>query len=445
MTPTNLVMFYLLAVVISARRWGLGAAVVTSVVGVAAFDFFFVPPHLSFTVANAEYILTFAALLAVALVIGTLTGQLRDHAAALNLREQETAALYAFTQRMVMARGLPEIAEAVVSQIHATFGRPATLEVPDAQTSLSFGAPLSPPERAAANCLSLRTSRGVVGTLLVQRPPDAAELDSAQLRVLDAFAAQAAAAMERAHLSQQAHQAEMLMEAERLHAALLHSISHGLRTPLATIIGSVSTVLESEPEEIDAETRAELLQTAREEADRLNRLVGNLLDMTRLESGHLKLLVDRYELADVVGAALGQAGPKLHDRPVRVDLPPDLPLVPLDQVLMVQVLDNLLDNADKYSPPGLPIEIAGRQAGGQVELTVADRGAGIPAGERERVFDKFYRISKAGGPSGTGLGLAICKGIVEAHHGSICAGARAGGGTVITLRLPLTAGGEGNA
>jgi two-component system sensor histidine kinase KdpD len=214
---------------------------------------------------------------------------------------------------------------------------------------------------------------------------------------------------------------------------------------MATIIGSLSTVLESGPDEIDAETRGELLETAWEEADRLNRLVSNLLDMTRLESGHLKLIVEEYELADVIGAALGQAGPKLHNRPVRVDLPPDLPLVPLDQVLMVQVLDNLLDNADKYAPPGLPIDIAVQQAGDHVELTVADRGAGIPAGERERVFDKFYRVEKAGGPPGTGLGLAICKGIVEAHHGRIFAGVRAGGGTVITLELPLHATGEGSA
>lgn len=441
MTPTNLVMIYLLAVVVSARRWGLGSAVVTSVLGVAAFDFFFVPPHLSFTVANAEYILTFVGLLVVALVIGTLTGQLRDHAAALNLREQETAALYAFTQRMVKARGLPEIADAVISQIQTTFGRPVSLELPDAW----FGAPLSPAARTDANVLSLRTSQGVVGTLLVHHPPDVATLEPAQLRMLDAFAAQAAVALERAQLAQQAQAAEMLMEAERLHAALLHSISHGLRTPMAGIIGSLSTLLEAEPDQIDAETRTELLETAREEADQLNGLVGNLLDMTRLESGHLRLMVDRYELADVIGAALGQAAAKLHDRPVRVDLPPDLPLVSLDQALMVQVLDNLLDNADKYSPPGLPIEIDVRQVGDQVELAIADRGAGIPHAERERVFEKFYRIQKAGGPSGTGLGLAICKGIVEAHHGLIWADAREGGGTVITLRLPIRAGGAGEA
>lgn len=424
--PANQVMLYLLAVVISGLRWGRGPTILATVLGVLAFDLFFVPPLYRLTVSHAEYIITFVALLIVALVIGSLTSRLRDHAAALQAREGETAALYAFSRRMAAAGDLQAVAREVVDHVESTFHRPARLDLPG---GFSTGAPLSDGIR-----LPLRTPQGDVGALTVAAGSDP---DPAGQRLLEALADQAALAVERAQLAEAARKAQVGIEAERLHDALLHSVSHALRTPLASIIGSLSTLLDPAQSGLDPATRKDLVETAREEADRLNGLVGELLDMTRLEAGHLKLLTDWYDPADVIGAALGQAQRSLAGRQVRADLPPDLPLVPLDQALMVQVLQNLLDNAAKYSPPGSPIEIAARVIGNEMQISVADRGEGIPAADRERIFDKFYRVGRPGRPFGTGLGLTICKGMVEAHRGRIWAEQREGGGTVMRIALPL--------
>lgn len=462
---TNLVMLYLLAVVMAGLWWGRGAAVLASVLGVLAFDFFFVPPHFSFSISDAQYVITFAAFLVVALVVGTLTGRLRDHAAVLRLREQETAALYAFSRSMVAVQNVTDIARAVVSHVGNSFGLPASLLLrsqpgPGLHT-IKSGFTLTDDELAAAlwvlergqsagmqedslhqtsvACTPLRTAQDIVGVLVVRRSPAGDQLSPAQQRLFEAFAAQAAVVVERAQLAEAAREAQLLVEAQRLHDALLHSISHALRTPLASIIGSLSTLMDPGEQQLDQATRSDLLETAREEAERLNGLVGNLLDMTRLESGHLKLTMDWYDLEDVIGAALGQTAGNLKGRPIQVRVEEGLPLVPLDQVLIVQVLDNLLNNAVKYSPPGSPISVFVRQADGAVAVLVADRGVGISPAECERVFDKFYRVERAGNPSGTGLGLAICKGIVEAHGGRIWMSPRTGGGAEITFTLPLQA------
>ncbi|HLN61400.1 MAG TPA: ATP-binding protein [Symbiobacteriaceae bacterium] len=462
-TPTNLVMLYLLAVVISGRWGGRDSAVLASFLGVLCFDYFLVPPFHTFAVSDAEYLITFSALLLVAVVVGTLTGQLRDHAGELRLREQETSALYAFSRSMVVARDLGEIAEATVSHVSASLARPvavlllkdqrpgfptlargATLtesELTPAMWTLEHGRPAGWPETTMPDelvgCIPLRTAHGTVGVLVARHPGIGRPLSSSQRGLMEAFAAQAAVVVERTRLAEEARRAQLLVEAEKLQDALLHSISHALRTPLASIIGSLSTLADPDQGQMDQATRNDLVLTAREEAERLNGLVGNLLDMTRLESGHMKLLTDWYDMADVIGAALGQADRSLESRPVRVQMEDDLPLVPLDQVLIVHVLENLLNNAVKYSPPGSPIDLQIQKVEGAIQAEVADRGVGIPAEEQERVFEKFYRINRPGSPFGTGLGLAICKGIVEAHRGRIWAAARPGGGTVITFTLPL--------
>lgn len=461
--PANLVMLYLLVVVITGLRWGRGAAVLSSVLGVLAFDFFLVPPHLTFAVADAQYFITFAGLLAVALAIGTLTGRLRDHSAMLRRREQETAALYAFSRSMVAASDLPAIAAALVTHVGECLGQPAAVYFPDgARLALQSASPgftpgpgqLAAAERAYAageswgweppaggdpemRYIPLRTPHGTAGVLAVRVPGEPPALTPRHRRLAEAFAAQAAVVLERVQLAEAARRARLLEEAERLHDALLHSISHALRTPLAAIIGSLSTLTEPGHQDLNRETQTELLDTAREEAERLNWLVSNLLDMTRLESGHLKLTTDWHDLEDVIGVALSQTAGVLKGRPVQVRMPPALPLVPLDLVLIVQVLDNLLTNAAKYSPPGAPIEIRVQPGDQTVAVQIADRGTGIPAGDLARVFEKFYRAEQPGHPSGTGLGLAICKGIVEAHRGRIWAEPRAGGGTVVAFALPL--------
>jgi two-component system sensor histidine kinase KdpD len=253
---------------------------------------------------------------------------------------------------------------------------------------------------------------------------------------MDAFASQAALAIERAQLSDAARQAQVLQAAERLQTALLNAVSHDLRTPLVSITGALSS-LEEDGTHLDEATRHSLVENARDEAERLNRLVGNLLDMTRLEAGAMKVVQEPCDVQDVIGAALEQVDDRLGDRPVAVDVPVDLPMAPMDFVLITHVLANLLDNAIKYSPSDVPIEIRAHVTSGHLEVEVADRGIGIPSEDLARVFDKFYRVQRPGSVSGTGLGLSICKGIVEAHGGFIAAENRAGGGTTITFALPL--------
>ena len=289
---------------------------------------------------------------------------------------------------------------------------------------------------APLRCQPLKTARGLVGVLGLRPKQPGSLLTPEQRLALDAFAHQAALALERASLVEQARQAELLQAAEKLQTALLNSISHDLRTPLVAITGALSA-LDEDDGTLDEATRRSLVENARAEADRLNRLVGNLLNMTRIEAGALKLAREPCDISDLIGSALEIVGSRLQERKVEVTISPEVPLVNLDFVLIVQVLVNLLDNAIKYSPVDQPIEVGACQEGHEVQITVADRGPGIPPEDLERVFDKFYRVQRPGNISGTGLGLSICKGIVEAHGGSIRAENRAGGGTRLRIRLPI--------
>lgn len=253
---------------------------------------------------------------------------------------------------------------------------------------------------------------------------------------MEAFASQAALAIERVQFAEQARQAQLLQATEKLQTALLNSISHDLRTPLVSITGAL-TSLDEQSENLDDENRRSLIVTAREEADRLNRLVGNLLSMTRIESGAIKLHLEPGDVQDLVGTALDQLGSRVAHRKVQVDVPDDFPLVPMDFTLMVQVVVNVLDNAVKYSPGHCAIGVSADLADGKARLKILDRGEGIPPEDLTRVFDKFYRVQRPDSVSGTGLGLSISKGIVEAHNGNIQALRREGGGTIIQIELPL--------
>jgi len=463
-SPTNMVVVYLLAVVVAAVYLGRGPAILTSILGVAAFDYFFVPPHLTLAVSDTEYLLTFFGLLGVGLVISQLTAQIREQAEAVKHREIQTVALYELGRDLTVAANLEDVTQAAISHIGQTFSREVAVFLPENNSpklyATSPGLTISDNDLAVATWTfehgqpagrgtdtlpeasmryqPLKTMRDVVGVLGVKPIDPNRVLTRDQLRTLDAFANQIALAIERARLAEQARQAEMLEITEKLQTALLNSISHDLRTPLVSITGALSS-LANDQLFLDESARRSLIETASEEAERLNRLVGNLLDMTRLESGAMHIKRAACDLQDLIGSSLEEASSRLGNRAVKVDVPDDLPLVQMDFVLIERVLVNVIDNALKYSAPETPIEIMATKAGAFIEIMVADRGVGIPPQDLIRIFDKFYRVQQPDNVSGTGLGLAICKGIVDAHGGFISAENRPGGGTIITIALPVEA------
>jgi two-component system sensor histidine kinase KdpD len=289
---------------------------------------------------------------------------------------------------------------------------------------------------AAGIYLPLPASHGTVGVLGVL-PADARRIaDPEQLHLLETFAGLTGLALERAALAAEAERIRLDMETERLRNSLLSAVSHDLRTPLSVITGAASTLLDSGPP-LDTIAHWELVASILDESERLNRLVANLLDMTRLEAGALTVRKDWQPIEEVIGAALSRLTRLLKDRPVTTRLAPDLPFVPLDDLLIQQVLVNLLENAVRHTPPGTPIEIAAALDGRTLVVEVSDRGPGLPSGDPDRLFEKFYRAVAAGMQSGSGLGLAICRGIVELHGGKIHAENRPGGGAVFRFSLPL--------
>jgi two-component system sensor histidine kinase KdpD len=461
--PTNLVMLYLLTVVISAIYLGRGPAILASILGVLAFDFFFVLPYFTFAVSDTQYVITFIALFLVGMVISQLTARAREQAEAAQQREAETAELFDLSRDLASAAELDVILRALTQHCEQTFEREIVVLLPEGNRLTprvsSIGLSLSDEEIAVADWvyrrgepagrhtntlpaaqlryLPLKTARGVVGVLGVGKPGTAErDLSPAQRRLMEAFANQAAQAIERVQLAEEARQIKLLQAAEKLQNALLNSISHDLRTPLVSITGAL-TSLDEQSDSLDEENRRSLVITAREEADRLNRLVGNLLSMTRIESGAIKLNLEPGDVQDVIGTALEQLGKRAADHKIKVSVPENFPLVPIDFTLLVQVVVNLLENAVKYSPKGSLIEISAWLVEKKARLEIADRGAGIPPEDLTRVFDKFYRVQRPESVSGTGLGLSISKGIVEVHHGSIQARVRERGGTVVSVELPL--------
>ena len=425
-SPPNLVMTYFVAVTAIAAKYGRGPSVVAALASVAAFDFFFVAPHFTFAVADTEYVLTFAVMLAVGLVIGNLTVRVRRQREAAEGRERRTAALYAMSRELAQAGAVDELVQIAARHIGDVFA---------AEVSVALGADPGP-EEAGTIHLPLLGQRSPLGVVRVcpRRERQALATPEAR-RQLETFVNQTALALERARLADEAREARLRAETERLRSSLLTSVSHDLRTPLAAITGAATTMLEGGAR-LDPATRLELLESIRDEADRLNRLVQNLLEMTRLESGALRLRRDWHPLEEVVGAALGRLAKRLGARRVAVSLPPDLPLVAIDDVLIEQVLLNLLENAVKYTPADSRIRILATATDRKVTVEIADCGPGLPPGEEERVFEKFHRAT-VDGRGGAGLGLAICRGIVEAHGGRIWAQNLPEGGVAFLFTLPL--------
>ncbi len=468
----NIIMVYLLGIVVVAIRLGRGPSIIASVLSVAAFDFFFVPPFYTFAVSDVQYLITFAIMLVVALVISTLTTRIKRQADVARDRERRTSALYALSRDFASTRDIENLLRNAVKHINDVFDSQVVIMLPNASGRLqawgrfagwwpsdagkrTIFAPDAGEQGVAqwvydhrqiagqgtdtlpgseAVYLPLIASRGTVGVLGVRSLQTRRFISPEQLHLLETFANQIALAIERATLADEAQQAQVQIETERTRSSLLSSVSHDLRTPLATITGASSSLLEDEAA-FDATTRHELTQTIFDESNRLNRLVGNLLDMTRLESGAIMVRKEWQPLEEVIGVALGRLDQQLRDRPISIELPPDGALAPFDGLLIEQVLINLLENAIKYTPPASPIDIAGRSGDNMLTISVADRGPGLPPGDEEQIFDKFYRAESAQG--GVGLGLSICRAIVAAHGGRIWATNRPGGGAIFTFTLPL--------
>ncbi|MGB7157202.1 MAG: ATP-binding protein, partial [Tepidisphaeraceae bacterium] len=291
---------------------------------------------------------------------------------------------------------------------------------------------------AAGRYIPLIDSRGTAGVLAIYPPEGAADWSADQRQTVQAFANLAAVAVERAMLAEEARQAWERVEAEFLRNTLLSGVSHELRTPLAAITGAASTLIET-GQGLSDDARAEMLDTVYTEAERMERLITNLLDMTRLESGGMTVKKEWQPLQEAIGSALHRMERRLRGRGVTTDVPNDLPLVQIDGVLIEQVLMNLIDNAVEYTPAGSAIAVAARATGDAVEVEVADEGPGLPPGAEDRVFQKFFRGGQIGARRGIGLGLAICRGIVDAHGGRITARNRPSGGAVFSFTIPATA------
>lgn len=456
----SLVMVYLLAVVLAALKLGLRPAVLTTVTGVLAFDFFFIPARLTFTFFDEEHLPVFLGLLAVSLVISTLVATAQKRAAALQEREAETACLYRLSRDIAASPDHNALYAAVVHNAEISLAMEAAIfhaadqiTTPAASSKgMNFTAAeltaigwsckngrhsiaSAELEKDAENlaCLPLLQSDCCVGVLALRKPLPG----SNSQRLVEGFIAQTTSALHRIELSHEAEQAQIMKTRINFERALLNSVSHDLRTPLVSIAGALTTLRMKHGCLSDA-VRQQLLDSACSEADRLNRFVGNLLDMTRIESGAIQLHTEPCEFQELVGCVLDALEQRIGSRQIKVILPEKLPLLMIDLVLMIQVLVNLLENALKYSPEEEEVTISVYTDTPWIVLEVADRGPGIPEQDLLRVFDKFYRIPIPEGAGGTGLGLSICKGIVEAHGGKIWAENRPDRGVRMLIQLAST-------
>jgi two-component system sensor histidine kinase KdpD len=462
----NLVMLYLAGVVYVATRFGRGPSVLASLLSVAAFDFFFVPPPFSFAVSDVQYLVTFAVMLAVGLIVSTLTVNLRSEAKVSQHRARRAGVLYTFTRELGRMQSEDEMARVAVKHIGEEFEGQSVVLLPDYQGRIHYprsqslqhsfhGSDLAVAQwvfdhgkLAGKGTDTLPGTEGVyypmpgaAGTLgvLALLPINLRRVFlPEQKRLIDTFITQIVQALERIRLTRDAQAATVKAETESLRNSLLSAISHDFRTPLASIVGASSSLIDGGTHLTD-NARLELGKTIYEEARRMTKLANNLLDMARLEAGGVKLNRQWCPLEEIVGGVLTRLHARLAAHPVAIKLPSGLRLVHVDAVMIEQVLENLLENAIKYTPDGTPLEIGAEADAQEVAFWVADRGAGLPAGREDMLFEKFFRESKEGAQSGVGLGLTICRAIVEAHGGTIRAENRPGGGAIFRFTIPVTA------
>jgi two-component system sensor histidine kinase KdpD len=457
---SNIVMVFLLAVVVVAVRYGRGPSVLAAFLSVGAFDFLYVPPRYSFSVSDVQYLLTFAVMLAVALVIGQLTAVLKWQARVAQLREERMSALYQMSRALSAALMFEQVAEIVGRFLQSEFEARAALMVADADDRVTQPVP-SPALPAGIDAgiaqwafdhaeaaghgtntlpaspilyLPLKAPMRMRGVLAIEPRVPARLAGPEQRRLLETCASLVALSLERIHYVDVAQHTTVQMESERLRNSLLAAISHDLRTPLAALVGMADSLAMGAPG-TDVR-RTEVARAIREAALRMNSQVNNLLDMARLQSGQVQLSRQWLPLEEAIGGALRSMAGTLDPQRVRTSLPPDLPLLHVDPALFERVLCNLLENADKYTPAGTPIEISAGVVGEHIRVVVDDHGPGLPANREEAIFQKFERGKKESATPGVGLGLAICRAIVEAHGGTIVGQTRPGGGARFVIELP---------
>lgn len=467
LSTIDMAMLLLLAVAVVASRLRPGPALAACVLSIAAFDFAFVPPFYTLHVADTAYILTFAVMLLVATLISRLTARIRAEALEAEERADAAAALSALTQDLAPVSAREELAAIAARHIARATGGAATIHLVEspgataAAAELPLDGSLADPEvhlvatwawragriagagtgrfeDARVLIVPLRSESYAAGVAAVTWDEDPPGLTAGEAEVLAALGNQVALALERAALMARHEGARVEVEAERLRTALLSSLSHDLRTPLASIEGAASSLLHAA--DLPAGDRRELAETILGESRRMTSLVVNLLDMVRVESGALAVHRQWQPLEESLGVALLRLEETLRFHPVTVTLPADLPLVPVDEILIEQVFINLLENAARHTPPGTPIAISAVRRDTAVEVTVADRGPGIAAGSEVAVFEKFQRgaASDRSATAGAGLGLTICRGILTAHGGRIWVDPVPGGGSAFRFLLPLS-------
>jgi two-component system sensor histidine kinase KdpD len=433
-------LLYLIPVGLGSLLWGLPAGLTAAVGAFLAFNYFFIPPYNSLAVHTPSDLLALLTFLVVAALISQLMGRARAREAEAEAREHEAVHLYELSLALA-GQSTPEgIARIVADHLQAVF-RPETVEVVvqyEASVAprvarLPFGSP--PPANAPDLVIPLMAAKGLIGEIRLWRA--APFTQPAQDRLLRLFANEGALAIGRARLAQAETAARVLGESDQLKSALLSSVSHELRTPLATIKAAATSLRQGEVA-WESETRAELLEIMEEEADHLNRLVGNLLDMSRIEAGALRPQRQWNLLSEIVESALARLHRAAEQHSVQIDVPDDLPLVPVDTALMQQVFVNLLSNSLKFAPPHTVIRVSAQAAGDEtLRVQVSNQGPPVAEKDLEHIFDKFYRVTAADRVTGTGLGLSICKGIVEAHGGRIWA-ENLPGGLAFNFTLPLS-------
>ena len=463
LADANLILIYLLAVVLTTVQFGRGPGIAASFLAVLAFDVFMVLPYHSLEVADPQYLLTFAMMLALSLVVSHLMANQRYQAMIASSRERRAIVLFHLSQDLSGALTREQVSEVAVRHLNMAFQSQVVLLVADSAGSLVLApiAVLAGNTNIAAgiaaravyerarngdgthqmtvvgplHMLPLRAPMCTRGVLVVQAPQDARHLTQEQTRLLQTFAAQIALAIERVHYVEVAHEAGIAMESERLRNSLLSAVSHDIRTPLTAIVG-LSSTLASSPNPAGAEQR-DLTLAIQTAALKMNSLVTNLLDMARLHDGAVRLNCQWQMVDEIIGAALASVGPALDAVELEIIVAPDLPLVSFDAVLIERVLCNLLDNALKYGAGGGVIRIVAAQTAQDVEMSVEDRGPGVAAGMESKIFSKFVRGEKESNQAGVGLGLAICRAIVEAHGGKIGVAQGAAGGARFAFTLPL--------